>query len=86
MLRMLRIMSNNERLIKENLLALEICNAMFFPILIDITFIPVEPGEFPRPASYYLRCCAKCSREPPNLDSKLRLNQAAGGDAGNEAG
>jgi len=41
---MLRIMSDNERLIKENFLALEICNTMLFPILIDITFIPVEPG------------------------------------------
>jgi len=43
---MLPIMQNNEWLIKENLLTLEICHAMLFPILIDIAFIPVEPGAF----------------------------------------
>ena len=40
---MLPIMQNNEWLIKETLLTLEICNAMLFPILTDIAFIPVEP-------------------------------------------
>ena len=45
-LRMLRVVPNDKWLIEENLFALEIRYGMLLPILIGISFIPLEPGAF----------------------------------------
>lgn len=45
---MLLILPDQQRLIKENLLALLISNPMLFKVLIGVAFIPLEPDTIPK--------------------------------------